>query len=150
MNVLISYGWQKSDMGYVEVLILCIKMGWRVKTLPSPYQHIDTWKANSVSVLEKIITRVEANKISQQDCALSFNTENTLLCQIKWYVNEASLSQERDSSFRTWLKTNSVKSVIYANSLCILSIETQRCIWSCQTVKILSERYFSLILNLKA
>jgi len=42
MNVLISYGWQKSDMGYVEVLILCIKMGWRVKTLPSPYQHIDT------------------------------------------------------------------------------------------------------------
>lgn len=83
LGVLIPYGWQKNGMGYVEVLIICIKMGWRVKTLHFLAQHTDRWKANSVLGLEKMITRVEANKVSQQDCTLWLNTENTLLHQIK-------------------------------------------------------------------
>lgn len=83
LDVLIPYGWQKNDTGYVEVLIICIKMGRRAKTLHFPDQHTDRWKANSVSILEKMITRVEVNEVSQQDCALPLNIENTLLHQIK-------------------------------------------------------------------
>lgn len=41
LGVLIPYGWQKNGMGYVEVLIIWIKMGWRVKTLHFLAQHTD-------------------------------------------------------------------------------------------------------------
>lgn len=41
LDVLIPYGWQKNDMVHVGVLIICIKKGWKLKTLHFPDQHTD-------------------------------------------------------------------------------------------------------------
>lgn len=73
LHALIPYGWQENDMEYVELLIICIKIWWR--PLNFPEQHTDRWKAYSVLVSEKMITRLEANKVPQQDCALSLNRQ---------------------------------------------------------------------------
>lgn len=95
-------GWQENDTEYVEFFIVWIKMWWRPLNFPD--QHTDRWKAYSVLVSEKTITRVEANKVPHQDCALPLNRETPDFTKLSNTLRECSYHK----FWVSWWKTSQV------------------------------------------
>lgn len=108
---------QENDKKYVELLIICIKMWWRL--LNSPDQHADRWKAYSVLVSEKRITRVEANKVPQQDCALRLNRETPDFTKLSNTLMKCSY-HKKGSHISEFSDERQVRSYIFQTVVCYL------------------------------